>query len=80
VGAGTTASTTTNIQPTSSKLKQSASGIKGLAAAVHGAGEAIRGNFNAGVDKAFHDVCAPSSVIVFPDLRVLGKEFGCEDE
>jgi len=44
-----------NNRPTSSKLKESASGVKGLAAAVHGAGEMIRGNINAGVDRAFND-------------------------
>lgn len=31
-------------------------GVKGAFAAVHGAGEKIRGEFNAGVDRAFNDV------------------------
>lgn len=52
-----------NNRPTSSKLKESASGVKGLAAAVHGAGEMIRGNINAGVDRAFNDVCI---LVTFP--------------
>jgi len=51
---------------TGAKVRESASGVKGLVAAVHGAGETLRGTFNKEVDRAFHDVCDPSSSSSFP--------------
>lgn len=51
---------------------------KGVFAAIHGAGESIRGNFNAGVDRAFQDVCEPPEPS-FPRLGAL-RDFECEEE
>lgn len=84
---GTTAPATgSDNRSTGNKVKETASGVKGLVAAVHGAGETLRGTFNREVDRAFHDVCVPtssssssslppsssSSELVFPHLGVLG--------
>jgi len=62
----------------SSPMKESMSEVKGLVAAVPGAGEDIRGNFNAGVDRAFADVCIPPSPL-FPHLGAL-QDFECDEE
>lgn len=58
------------------QVKQGASGVKGVLAAVHGAGESIRGQLNAGVDRAFNEVCEP---VLFPDLHSLVPFSGEED-
>jgi len=60
------------------RAKESASGAKGLVAAVHGVGEKIRGGFNAGVDRAFNDVCEPHGES-FPHLGVL-EEWKCDED
>jgi len=75
---GTTTGTTTNTRSKGDILKESASGAKGLVAAIHGAGEAIRGNFNAGVDRAFNEVCIPPEPL-FPHLGAL-KDFECDED
>jgi hypothetical protein len=75
--AAATANTTTTMtsgtgavdnRSTGSKVKEMAHGVKGLVAAVHGAGESVRGQFNAGVDHTFDQVCDP---VLFPSLRPL---------
>ena len=63
---------------TGEKAKEMASGAKGLVAAVHGVGEKIRGGFNAGVDRAFNDVCEPNGES-FPHLGVL-EEWKCDED
>lgn len=63
---------TADNRSTGSKVKEMAQGVKGLVAAVHGAGESVRGNFNAGVDRTFHEVLDPHP-IPFPSLRPLGE-------
>ena len=68
----------TGERSTGEKVKESASGAKGLVAAVHGVGEKIRGGFNAGVDRAFNDVCEPPEEL-FPHLGVL-QEFKCDED
>jgi len=68
----------TNTRSKGDILKESASGAKGLVAAIHGAGEAIRGNFNAGVDRAFNEVCIPPEPL-FPHLGAL-KDFECDED
>lgn len=50
--SGTAGSSGTGV---SGSVKEGASGIKGALAGVHGMGEKIRGEFNAGVDQAFHE-------------------------
>jgi hypothetical protein len=45
-----------------------------MLAAAHGAGEKIRGEFNAGVDGAFHEVCGPASPPMGPGFPSLGGE------
>jgi len=42
-------------QTSGGKSTQGGGGLKGVVAAVHGAGESIRGQLNAGVDKAFNE-------------------------
>jgi hypothetical protein len=76
--SGTTSTTTgtaiggVDNRSTGSQVKEMAHGVKGLFAAVHGAGESVRGNFNAGVERAFHEVLDPHP-IPFPSLRPLGE-------
>ena len=60
------------------RAKETASGVKGLVAAVHGVGEKVRGGFNAGVDRAFNDVCEPPAEL-FPHLGVL-DEWRCDED
>lgn len=42
--------------------------------AAHGAGKKIRGEFNAGVDGAFHEVCVSASPPTGPGFPNLGGE------
>lgn len=70
--AAGTSTGTSDGKSTGSKVKEMAHGVKGLFAAVHGAGESVRGSFNAGVDRTFHEVLDPHP-IPFPSLRPLGE-------
>jgi hypothetical protein len=70
--AGGNSTGTEQTRSTGSKVKEMAHGVKGLFAAVHGAGEKARGDFNAGVDRTFNEVCDPYPV-PFPSLRQLGE-------
>jgi len=53
-GAHTTAQSTAPSH-TEQKVNTAASGVGGVFAGLHGAGEKIRGEFNAGVDRAFNE-------------------------
>jgi hypothetical protein len=61
-----TSTTTSSANPTagaptaSQKINEAGTDLKGALAGIHGVGEKVRGEFNAGIDRAFETVSSPS--------------------
>ena len=57
-------------------VKDAAGGVKNVIAGIHGAGEKLRGEFNAGVDKTFHEVrCICPSLPFYIILDWIGLDW-----